>query len=69
MASLTDKVVLAAQTLIAAAGFAQAVSATDIRSQAAQLQSNYAEYTTAQISEKIASEIKKTHSPGISGSV
>lgn len=69
MASLNDRIVLAAQTLIAAAGFAQAVQATDIRSQAAQLHSNYADSSQSAISEKIAAEIKKRHNPGISGSL
>ena len=69
MATLGEKVKLTAEALITAAAFGQAILATDIRSQAQQLQSNYADYSQAQISEKIAAEIKKSYRPGISGSV
>jgi hypothetical protein len=55
--------------LIVAAAFGQAVAAADIKSQAQQLQSNYADYSQHQISEKIAAEIKKSYNPGISGSL
>lgn len=69
MATLAEKVKLAAQALVTAAAFGQAVAATDIKSQAQQLHSNYADYSERQISEKIAAEIKKSYSPGISGSL
>lgn len=69
MASMTDRVIAIARALIATAGMTSAVAATDIRSQAEALHREYAEYSTIQISNKIADEIKKRHSPGISGTV
>lgn len=72
MATLGDRVILAAQGLIAAAGMAQAVAATDIQSQAAKLYGEYADHSDIQlnrIKQDIADEIRKRHNPGISGSV
>jgi hypothetical protein len=69
MATLGERVKQVAEGLIVAAAFGQAVAAADIKSQAQQLQSNYADYSQHQISEKIAAEIKKSYNPGISGSL
>ncbi|KAA9392884.1 hypothetical protein FCK90_15105 [Kocuria coralli] len=72
MATLSDRVKLAAQGLIAAAGMAQAVAATDIQSQAATLYDQYTGHSEVQlnrIKQDIADEIRKRHKPGISGSV
>lgn len=69
MPTLAEKVTLAAQALITAASFGQAILASDITSKAQVLHSDYADYSERQISEKIASEIKKSYSPGITGSI
>lgn len=69
MATLADRVSAVAKSLIAAAGMAHAVAATDIKSAAEALHRQYAEYSQVDITTKIASEIKRTHNPGISGSL
>ncbi|OBB88653.1 hypothetical protein A5779_00070 [Mycolicibacterium peregrinum] len=69
MATLADRVKATAQSLIAAAGMTHAVAATDIKSSAEALHRQFAEYSKVDISTKIASEIKKSHRPGISGSI
>lgn len=67
--SLTSRIGAAARALITAAGMTTAVAATDIKSAAEALNRQYAEYSKVDISTRIAAEIKKTHRPGISGSV
>lgn len=69
MATLADRVKAVAQSLITTAGMTSAVAATDINRQAEALHRQFAEYSKIDISTKIASEIKKSHRPGISGSV
>lgn len=72
MATLGDRVKLVAQGLILAAGTAQAVYATQIQSHAEKLYAEYSDHSDVQlnrIKQDIADEIKKRHSPGISGSV
>lgn len=69
MATLADRVKAVAQSLITTAGMTSAVAATDIKSQAEALHRQFAEYSKVDISTKIASEIKKSHRPGISGSL
>src|SRR5690606_38306425 len=69
MASLQDRVIAVAQALIAAAAMSHAVTATDIKSRAELLHKEYGEYSKIQISNKIADEVKKRYSPGVSGSI
>jgi hypothetical protein len=69
MASYAQRVKAVAQALIATVGAAVAVNSTDVRTAAAQLHKEYAEYSEVDIRAKVASEIKQVHRPGISGSV
>lgn len=69
MASLGDRVWAVTRSLIAMVGFTTAVSATDITRQAEVLHKDFAEYTTREIANKIADEIKRNHDAGISGSL
>ncbi|MGP4996038.1 hypothetical protein [Glutamicibacter ardleyensis] len=69
MANLSAQIKAVAQSLIATVGMTAAVASTDIRSQAGALHKQYAEYTQIQIANKISDEIKKTHRPGVSGSL
>lgn len=69
MSDIANKIFTTAKALIVAAGTAHAVAATDIRSQADVIAKNYSSYSANQIANKIADEIKKTHNPGVSGSI
>lgn len=69
MASIADRIKAVAQALISTAGMTHAVATTDIRSAADVLHREFAEYSKVDISTRIASEIRKTHSPGTSGSL
>ncbi len=69
MASISDRVRAVAESLIVAVGMTHAVMVTDIQSHAAKLHQEFGEYSQRDISQRIASEIKKTHRPGISGSI
>jgi len=69
MSDLTSRVYSTARALILAAGVAHAVAATDIRSQADVIVKGYSQYSRDQIANKISDEIKKSHRPGVSGSI
>jgi hypothetical protein len=69
MSDLSSRILSSAKALILAAGAAHAVAATDIRSQADVIVKNYSQYSRDQIANKISDEIKKSHTPGVSGSV
>ena len=69
MASLPERAKAIAQVLITTAGMGTAVAAADINRQAEVLQKQYAQYSLVDIKNKISDEIKKTHRPGISGSL
>lgn len=69
MSPINERVLAVAKALIAAVSMSAAVNATDVRAQAARLHKEYAEYSQVQLTTKIASEIKKHHRPGISGSL
>ena len=69
MSDLTSRVVTTAKALILAAGAAHAVAATDIRSQSDVILKSYSQYSANQIANNISDEIKKTHNPGVSGSI
>lgn len=62
MSDLTSRIVTTAKTLILAAGAAHAVAATDIRSQSDVIVKSYSQYSANQIANKIADEVKKSHS-------
>lgn len=69
MSDLSDRIYKTAKALILAAGTAHAVAATDIQAQARVILNNYGHYSQNEIANKISDEIKKTHTPGVSGSV
>lgn len=69
MSDLNSRIVSTAKALILAAAAGHAVAATDIRSQADVIVKGYSGYSTNQIANKISDEIKKTHRPGVSGSI
>jgi hypothetical protein len=69
MASLSDRVIAVARSLVTAAAMSSAVASTDIVNQARVLHRDYGEYTVQQISNKIKDEIVKTHRPGVNGTV
>ncbi|PCN48038.1 hypothetical protein Csp2054_09190 [Curtobacterium sp. 'Ferrero'] len=69
MSDLSSRIYSAAKALILAAGTAHAVAATDIQSQAHLIVKSYGTYSQNQIANKISDEIKKTHAPGVSGSM
>jgi hypothetical protein len=69
MATLTDRISAVAKTLVTAAGMFVAINSTDIQSHARQLNKEFGQYSQSQIANKIADEIKKTHTPGIHGSL
>lgn len=69
MSDLNKKIIETAKSLILAAAAGHAVAATDIRSQAEVIVKHYSQYSSYQIANKISDEIKKTHRPGVSGSI
>lgn len=69
MAKFEDRVKAVANALIATVSMTTAVAVTDITSAATKLHGEYGDYSANHIRTKIADEIKKTHRPGISGSL
>lgn len=69
MSDLSSRVLSTAKALIVAAGTAKAVAATDIRAQADVISKHYAKASSYQIANQISDEIKKSHNPGVSGSL
>ena len=69
MSTISDRVIAVARALITTVGMTQAVAVTDIQAAATKLHREFAEYSQIDISKRIASEIKKSHQPGISGSL